>query len=242
MKLGSLLLRRRSLLEQLADRCGSDKGSVKHGYTRIYEHCFAAMREREITLVEVGLQRPVGGPRHGSDAPSLRMWRNYFPKAHLVGFDLEAFDALKIEDCVILQGDQGKRDDLRKIVAAAPDGIDIVIDDGSHASVHQQQTLAELFPHVKPGGLYCIEDLQAQPEELERLSVPKTRTVFRRYLAGLPLASAVWPREEADRLAALIGEAQLFDSLSRSNPWRAADALLVIRRRAAEAHRAACAN
>jgi hypothetical protein len=69
MKLGTLLLRRQTLVEQLADRGGSDKGSVKHGYTRIYEHYFAPLRERAITLVEIGPQRPVGGPRHGTDAP-----------------------------------------------------------------------------------------------------------------------------------------------------------------------------
>ena len=41
------------------------------------------------------------------------------------------------------------------------------------ALAHQQIALACLFPHVTPGGLYFIEDLNWQPEELERADVPE---------------------------------------------------------------------
>ncbi|HEY2766460.1 MAG TPA: hypothetical protein VGJ13_20985 [Pseudonocardiaceae bacterium] len=38
--------------------------------------------------------------------------------------------------------------------------LDIVIDDGSHISKHVIGSFDALFPHVRPGGLYVIEDLQ----------------------------------------------------------------------------------
>ena len=37
--------------------------------------------------------------------------------------------------------------------------FDIVIDDGSHAPAHQVASLTALWPHVKVGGVYLVEDL-----------------------------------------------------------------------------------
>ena len=37
--------------------------------------------------------------------------------------------------------------------------FDIVVDDASHWDVHQLATLENLFPLVKPGGFYVIEDV-----------------------------------------------------------------------------------
>ena len=41
----------------------------------------------------------------GRQAPSLEMWRRYFPKAKLFGFDIDDFSSVEIDGCVILQGD-----------------------------------------------------------------------------------------------------------------------------------------
>ena len=37
--------------------------------------------------------------------------------------------------------------------------FDVIIDDGSHRPDHQQIALGFLFPHLRSGGLYFIEDL-----------------------------------------------------------------------------------
>lgn len=37
--------------------------------------------------------------------------------------------------------------------------FDLIIDDGSHQSAHMLKTLDVMFPHLKPGGLYVIEDM-----------------------------------------------------------------------------------
>jgi hypothetical protein len=36
---------------------------------------------------------------------------------------------------------------------------DIIIDDGGHTMLQQQVTFGCLFPFIKSGGVYCIEDL-----------------------------------------------------------------------------------
>jgi len=57
--------------------------------------------------------------------------------------------------------------DARTNIATAtemlPD-LDIIIDDASHASHHQQNAFLTLFPKLRSGGLYIIEDLRWQPK------------------------------------------------------------------------------
>jgi len=61
--------------------------------------------------------------------------------------------------------------------------FDIIVDDASHASFHQQLTMLRLFPLLKAGGFYIIEDLNWQPTiyEAQFPKVPKTSKL----LAGL---------------------------------------------------------
>ena len=61
-------------------------------------------------------------------------------------------------------------------MANAGVAFDVIVDDGSHASFHQQLTLTTLLPAVKPGGLFIIEDLQWQPATYEATlpKAPKT--------------------------------------------------------------------
>ena len=40
-----------------------------------------------------------------------------------------------------------------------PEQLDIVIDDGSHRFLDQQATLHVLWPRVRPGGFYIVEDV-----------------------------------------------------------------------------------
>ena len=57
-------------------------------------------------------------------------------------------------------GDQKKEEDLARVVSACNgEFYDIIIDDGLHSAEAQQKSLKYLFRHLKPGGLYIIEDV-----------------------------------------------------------------------------------
>jgi len=170
-------------LTDLADRYGSDKGSTKHRYTELYQLLFAPFRDRPLAFLEMGLQ--IGGPEHGQDAdrattdlPSVRMWLEYFPKAHIFGLDVSDFGWFSHPRFSFLRCDM----DLRANIAAAANGLpvlDIAIDDASHASHHQQNAFLELFPKLAPGGLYVIEDLRWQPPAYEQAGITRTAELFR---------------------------------------------------------------
>ena len=74
--------------------------------------------------------------------------------------------------------------DLRENIRAAADrmpAMDIIVDDASHASHHQQFGFLELFPRLKSGGLYIIEDLRWQPNMMERDRFTKTGDLFEEF-------------------------------------------------------------
>jgi SAM-dependent methyltransferase len=167
-------------LTDIANRCGTDKGSLFNGYTIVYEMFFASKRNDPVNLLEIGLA--MGGPELGhsadrkvTDAPSIKMWHEFFPHAKIYGLDISDFSSFETDWFKFFRADCGNVSELR---AVADRGIefDFIIDDGSHASFHQQLTFAELFQCLRPGGLYIIEDLNWQPVEYETSlpRVPKT--------------------------------------------------------------------
>lgn len=173
-------------LTDLADNYGSDKGSIKHRYTELYHLLFNPYRRRKINFLEMGLL--IGGPEHGIakdretlDLPSIRMWLEYFPKAHIHGLDISDFAWFEHERFTFHRCDMDKRSNIEKAAAAMP-SLDIVIDDASHASHHQQNAFLEIFPKLASGGIYVIEDLRWQPDTYETKGFTKTAALLRSFI------------------------------------------------------------
>lgn len=152
-----------SLIE-LAIKHGTDKHvqdtigpKTGHRYAGHYEHHFSRFRHLDsITVLEIG----VGGyddPNKGGE--SLLMWKEYFPKAQIVGLDYYDKAPLQQDRIHIYQGSQDDPELLRRI-SRDHGGFDIVIDDGSHCNEHVIASFKILFPLLKTGGIYAIEDLQ----------------------------------------------------------------------------------
>lgn len=60
----------------------------------------------------------------------------------------------------VFHGDQSEKAFLASLVEARPAGWDIIIDDGSHLPEHQILSFKHLFPALRPGGLYVVEDTE----------------------------------------------------------------------------------
>jgi hypothetical protein len=172
-------------LTDLADKYGSDKGSTKHRYTELYQMLFLPYRKKKINFLEMGLL--LGGPEHGidkdretGDLPSIRMWLEYFTKAKIHGLDISDFSWFENERFSFHRCDMDTRENIKSATASIP-GMDIIIDDASHASHHQQNGFLELFPKLNSGGLYVIEDLRWQPKVMEKPGITLTGEMFYQY-------------------------------------------------------------
>lgn len=97
---------------------------------------------------------------------SYATWLEYFPRLELYyiehDVDCVGVHADKFRSAHIYTGDQANRSFLDNFAAATTaDGLfDLVVDDGGHTMEQQLAALEQLWPIVRPGGLYVIEDLQ----------------------------------------------------------------------------------
>lgn len=142
-------------LNALAIYYGTDKWNY-HWYTQHYQKYFLPFRNKKIKLLEIG----VGGYSNNAiGGESLRMWDKFFKSGKIYGLDIidkTNFSSGKIK---ILQGDQSDQSLLKKI-SAEYGPFDIIIDDGSHINDHVITTFKILFPLMKEGGIYVVEDTQ----------------------------------------------------------------------------------
>ena len=231
-------------LTRFLNEAGSDKGLGllgRHFYSRVYSKLFSEIRHNQLTFVEIGLLRPDRDGRRctagaegksyavAHSAPSLLAWRKYFPNASIVGFDIDDFSAVASTGITIVQGDMSSPEDLWRLVAQCSGAIDVVIDDGSHVSHHQQIAFSVLSPHLRPNGLYCIEDCHWQDPSLEREDAIKTRDLFRHFRYSGNITSPFIASNRSRLLEPMIAHVAFYDSIEPIDDVE--DALCVVRRK-----------
>ena len=125
-------------------------------YFDIYDRHFSIFRGKEVNILEIGIY--AGG--------SLEMWRDYFgPRTNLYGVDIQdACKACEKDGTRVFIGDQADPMFWAGVKEQVPK-FDIVIDDGGHTPEQQRVSLDQLLPHMRPGGVYCCEDIHGFPNE-----------------------------------------------------------------------------
>lgn len=142
-------------LEKLGLMFGTDK-AVGHYYLSHYKRHFRPFKFKKINLLEIG----VGGYKQNNyGGHSLRMWKSYFLVGHIFAIDIYDKAPLQETRISIFKGSQIDELFLNKVLAKIGD-LDIIIDDGSHINEHVITSFKLLFPKLKNGGIYVIEDIQ----------------------------------------------------------------------------------
>jgi ubiquinone/menaquinone biosynthesis C-methylase UbiE len=144
---------------------GSDKTLGKHSYTSTYKMLFGSQRNKVEKIIEIGIGQSDARRGYVSGA-SLVGWRTFFPRAEILGLDLDPASMIKggnrhIKTAVC---DQTSSD----AVAALHLGegtFDIIIDDGLHWIDANMRTLELFFPYLKEGGIYVIEDILVSKDQ-----------------------------------------------------------------------------
>jgi len=196
-------------LVDLADRYDTDKNrrsGNRHFYTRVYDRLLSPRRFALRRLMEIGLSnwsRP--------EIPSVELWQTYFPFCYVIGVDRADFSRFHNDRFSSFVCDQSRREQLREVAAQLePGSLDVIIDDGSHASFDQQTTFRELFPLLADGGWYFIEDLDWQPIGEDASKITPTKRLLRE-IRDIGEARSIDPLE-ISTLAGDIAEILFFDS------------------------------
>lgn len=136
-------------LDTLAIKHNTDKSSLFHNYTKIYDLIFSDYKNDPINFMEIGVL----------NGASIKMWSEYFPNAKIIGVDVD-LNCKRFETANI-SVEIGNQTDLTFLdtLLGKYKTIDIILDDGGHTWKQQKTTFIHLFPHLNNGGYYVIEDL-----------------------------------------------------------------------------------
>lgn len=127
-------------LHEIGLKYGTDK-ATHHGYCDFYERELEGLNPKRI--LEIGVK----------DGASLRMWKEFYPDAEVIGIDINP--PIKVPDCEVYQIDQTDVYHLRLLA-----NFDLIIDDGSHMTLHQQISFFQLYNfQLNTNGAYIIEDI-----------------------------------------------------------------------------------
>lgn len=138
------------LLDALALEAGTDKSSTGHHYTKVYSRYFSALKNLPIKFLEIGIY-------YGN---SVKLWEKYFEHADLHFIDImEHPNQYRSNRSHYHYLDQSNVEDLKKFLLKCGEKFDVIIDDGGHLMQQQIVSFLTLFPALKSGGIYVIEDL-----------------------------------------------------------------------------------
>lgn len=121
---------------------------TKQDFMHLYKNYFESFRNKKLNLLEIGIDK----------GNSLRVWREFFSNANIIGIDIEKKD-FKIDGVDFFIGDQSNLNFLKTVINKYKT-FDIIIDDGSHFTKHIITSFNILFPHLNENGMYIVEDLQ----------------------------------------------------------------------------------
>lgn len=120
-----------------------DKGTL-HSYIDFYDEQMT--KRSNVSVLEIGVE-------YGH---SIAMWQEYFSNSRVYGIDIKQ-NKLEFELDNFILGDATDPEVIRKNFAR--NKFDYVVDDGSHTIEDQVAAFDLIFPKMKNGGKYFIEDV-----------------------------------------------------------------------------------
>lgn len=161
-------------------------------YSHHYEVAYAAA-----VLPHLDLLSPLNVLEIGvHNGGSLRLWEALFthPDTRIYGIDIDPRClALGGDRTVVYCGDQADGTFLAQ-VGGQTGPLDLVVDDGSHVESDYLATFDALWPIIRVGGVYVVEDMMVP--DMARFSARVTP----------PAWTAVWPSAYPGRWIGMIGK------------------------------------
>lgn len=170
-----------NLFSNLCDVYGSDKGSLKQNspyyswqshtyadfYSRLYSHC----RNNIKNVFECGIG--TNNPNlksnmtiNGKPGASLRVWRDYFPQAQVIGVDIDKNILFEEERIKTFFVDQTDIDSIRNFWNKVKlSDFDLMVDDGLHNFTAGITLFKNSIDRLAADGIYVIEDVSLKDLE-----------------------------------------------------------------------------
>lgn len=136
----------------------TDKNDNDHSYCRAYDKFLLEKSKNVKKFLEIGT-RP----------GSAQLWLDYFPNSTVHGIDIRTpnfnHPRFKFENV-----DQSNLKSLETFFDRHGYDFDVIIDDGPHRAIEQIITFNLVFPKMKSGSVYIVEDLHCGDSTNEEIT------------------------------------------------------------------------
>lgn len=145
-----------------ADKSPYNPGKWRHSYTPFYDVTFSSLRYKPINFGEIGIYKNA----------SMQMWRKYFPKATLYGWDhdkgfLEYAKHQELDNVHYEYMNVREESSIDDCLQKTGVKFDVLIDDASHEFWDQIKVIRNACKYLNPGGYLIIEDIDKWKDEVE---------------------------------------------------------------------------
>jgi len=152
-------------LHQIGLETKTDKADY-HNFCQFYDDNFNHLRDSKISLLEIGILKEC----------SMKMWREYFEHASIHGIDINQI--FPTTNNVIYHRVNADNYDELMNFSQSHVSWDLIIDDGGHTMRQQQNAIKALWPNLKSGGIFVMEDLHTSFMSKTRYNIEGVPTTF----------------------------------------------------------------
>lgn len=161
---------------ELCDKYNSDKGTnvpdnqrlqwPAHNYPELYERLFYWHRDQVLNVLECGIGTtnvsiPSNMTTKGTPGASLRVLRDFFPYANVIGVDIDKNVLFNEPGIETYQVDQTSADSIKSFIhLTSKIKFDLIIDDGLHTYEASITFFENIVERLANKGIYVIEDVR----------------------------------------------------------------------------------
>ena len=251
---------------KIGKKCLTDKPG--HGYTKVYYEIMKGFRNNSINFLEIGIYFGASLRMWNNFFPKGKIFGidngRMLPGSNILvgGMDGTRINIASEDDVKLLQpeakvdyknfswiendkikcyiADQRSESQLNETLNYFNcNEFDFILDDGQHFQEHQQKSLGILFPAIKSGGYYIIEDIVPQEGLIEgsfwgqrkKDATDSTDYIFKEFIKTGNLESRYITSDQTKYIVDNIEDIFLFNNENKNNsPVNGTSKLLIIKK------------
>ena len=175
-----------------------------HGYSKIYEDLFKPLKDKPIKILEIG-------SFYGNASAALFFYfKNSLIHSADINPDMYKYKGLRLNNFFV---DSSSRESIIKNILNQNIEFNIIIEDASHMLKDQIISLFMLFPKIKKGGIFIIEEIDF-PEKKEdmraRQKMPDLKTILKKIQSNEDFNSEYINKSEKEYLISNVSSISFF--------------------------------
>ena len=175
-----------------------------HGYANIYEDLLKSQKNRSLKILEIG-------SFYGNASAALFFYfRNSLIYSADINPDMYKYKGSRLINYFV---NSSSRESITKNILNQNVEFDIIIEDASHMLKDQIISLFMLFPKIKKGGMFIIEEIDF-PEKREEMRIgqnmPDLKTILKKIQLNEDFDSEYINKNEKEYLISNVGSISCF--------------------------------